>query len=397
MGMGDVTTYLLISSQTFLIHIHYITPAVDRMENIDTLIAPAIKVHRTIGEETRQFLIRSEMLDTSLRIQKVNDHIIFPLSTGVPECDRNNRLQALKSEHECIEYEFQPVQRKGNRDYRSLLSDIDDELQPFLPTSFDVIGDLCIVKLHDAVEHYSDTIASAIIESVRSIKGVYQDLGVTGEFRIRSLRHIGGVDRTITTHREFGMELKVDIDQVYFSPRLAGERYRIANLVRSSIQSHGQFERILDMFAGIGPCSICISRLNPNVEIHAIDVNPSAYELLVDNIKTNRTENIYPHLGDARELSTELAGDRKFQRIIMNLPHQSLEFFETALRSIDHGVIHVYSICHRDELPEQLQFIEKKVKLSERGLCGITTKELKGYSATVSYYSHDVEINLHNS
>jgi tRNA (guanine37-N1)-methyltransferase len=87
---------------------------------------------------------------------------------------------------------------------------------------------------------------------------------VSGELRTRSLSIIAGEKRTITTHTEYGLLFDVDVRTTYFSPRLASERKRIANLVKPG-------ETIVDMFTGVAPFSIMIARYaKPNV-VYVID------------------------------------------------------------------------------------------------------------------------------
>ena len=64
------------------------------------------------------------------------------------------------------------------------------------------------------------------------------DKGVKGEFRVRDLEVVAGDDRLETIHQEYGIRLLVDPSRVYFNPRLAGERHRVASLVREGRDGH---------------------------------------------------------------------------------------------------------------------------------------------------------------
>ncbi|MQK95284.1 methyltransferase, partial [Escherichia coli] len=96
---------------------------------------------------------------------------------------------------------------------------------------------------------------------------------------------------------------KLDISKVFFTPRLSAERIRIASMVKPG-------ETICDLFAGVGPFSIIIAKKNPNVKVHACDINPDAYKYLVENIRLNKVEDrVKAYFGDARKLSQrELKG-----------------------------------------------------------------------------------------
>ena len=74
--------------------------------------------------------------------------------------------------------------------------------------------------------------------------------------------------------------MKLDVKNVYFSPRLATERKRVQELTNDG-------EEILDMFAGIGPFPIVIAK-EKNVNITAVDINEHAIKYLNENIKLNK-------------------------------------------------------------------------------------------------------------
>ena len=75
---------------------------------------------------------------------------------------------------------------------------------------------------------------------------------------------------------------KLDVKKVYFSPRLATERKRVADLVSDG-------EEILDMFAGVGPFPFVIAK-EKSVDITAVDINEVAIQYLNENIKINKVK-----------------------------------------------------------------------------------------------------------
>ncbi len=201
--------------------------------------------------------------------------------------------------------------------------------------SFDIVGDIAIVKYR--VDMDMEKIADEIIKRHKNVKNVAVDYGVFGEERVRKIKLIRGTT-TETIHKEFGIRIKVDISKVYFSPRLATERWRVVQRVRDG-------EMIYDMFAGCGPFSILIAKYR-RVKIFASDINNYAIFYLIENIKLNKVKNIYPLLNDARKIVDKIP---KVDRIIMNLPHSASEFLSYALRAIKiGGEIHYYEILPRD-------------------------------------------------
>lgn len=250
------------------------------------------------------------------------------------------------------EMDFEEVEQiKGYKE----LADVPEHLKELLPTSFDMIGDICILKLEEELLPYSQEIGEAILKTNNNLKVVALDGGVKGEFRTRDLKIIAGEKRTTTTHKEYGLRFEMDVSKVYFSPRLARERKRVVDLIENE-----NGETILDMFAGVGPFSIMIARHSNIKEVHAIDINPDAVEYLEKNIKLNKVDNISHYLGDARSVICEIPNA---DRIIMNLPHSAIDFLGTGLDVLQPGgIIHLYSIVENEDLPK---FSEKVVEMAK--------------------------------
>ena len=117
---------------------------------------------------------------------------------------------------------------------------------------------------------------------------------IKGTTRVRDLEFLSGTDDSVTIHKEHGARLKLDVREVYFSPRLATERKRVMESVKDG-------EKILDMFCGIGPFPIVIAK-NKNVDITAVDINRIAIKYLNENIKLNKLKgNIKTYCGDVRK------------------------------------------------------------------------------------------------
>jgi tRNA (guanine37-N1)-methyltransferase len=130
----------------------------------------------------------------------------------------------------------------------------------------------------------------------------------------------------------------VDLSKVFFSPRLSTEHQRLANLVEDR-------ERVVDMFAGVGPFSILIAKTTKDVTVDAIDSNPDAARLIGENARINRVASkLKVHMGDAgtvihRELLHQAT------RVIMNHPSASRHFVGAACDALSPsgGIIHYYT------------------------------------------------------
>jgi len=206
-------------------------------------------------------------------------------------------------------------------------------------SAFDIVGDIAITKMPPATLLNAAVVAEAIMERHKNVKTVLlQKGGVTGDYRLRKLKHIAGEKRTSTVHKESGCTFKVDVDECYFSPRLSGERLRVAKLVKSG-------ETVVNMFAGIGCFSILIAKSQPTVRVYSIDINPAAVGLMEENIRLNRVfGTVIPLLGDAAEvIRTRLA--HCADHVLMPLPEKAFEYMPTAVEALKltGGWIHVHA------------------------------------------------------
>lgn len=203
--------------------------------------------------------------------------------------------------------------------------------------SFDVIGDIVVVKIPDELLDLRFRIGESILEELKNVKVVFRQVSeISGEFRLRKLEWIAGEKRSITTHREHGCRYLVNVEKVYFSPRLSNERLRIAKLVKDG-------ETIINMFAGVGPFSILIAKLNRNVKVYSIDLNPEAVKLHVENCKLNKVlDRVKVIQGDSRIiLKKDLRG--LADRVLMPLPEIALDSLESATHGLKNvGWLHIY-------------------------------------------------------
>ncbi|MGC8662004.1 MAG: class I SAM-dependent methyltransferase [Nitrososphaeria archaeon] len=201
--------------------------------------------------------------------------------------------------------------------------------------SFDLIGDLAIIRVPDGFQDKLEIVGNALMKLNKSIHSVWAQVGpVEGDYRIRKLVHVAGEERSTTVYRESGCRFELDITTVYFSPRLAHERLRIAQLANDG-------ETVFNMFAGIGTFSIIMAK-SKQVTVHSSEINPTAHQYMTRNIELNKVKGkVIPYLGDACDVSGLLYG--KVDRVLMPLPERALEFYGCALRSLgSSGWIHVY-------------------------------------------------------
>lgn len=229
--------------------------------------------------------------------------------------------------------------------------------------AFDLVGDIAILKIPEALLQKKELIGRALMEVHPHVKTVLNQISpVSGEFRTRKLEIIAGAPKTTTVHRENGCVFKVDLATTYFSPRLATERMRVARDVREG-------EVITNLFAGVGCYSIVIAKWSRATKVYSIDINPAAYELMVENARLNKVgDRVIPILGDCRDVVKErLLGSS--DRVLMPLPEFGREFFEVALDALkpEGGTINFYDIGNEPDVfgPSE-EFVQ--LKTAGRGL-----------------------------
>ena len=225
--------------------------------------------------------------------------------------------------------------------------------------SFDVIGDIAIIKLPCDSAEMAQSVAEAIMSGHRNVKTVLvQESPVAGDLRLRRLRHVAGENKTITIHRESGCLFAVDVAECYFSPRLSHERMHIARMVESG-------ETVVNMFAGVGCFSIMVAKHSSAAKVFSIDVNPAAVRFMQQNVRLNRVYGkVTPLLGDSKEIVNSRLR-RVADRVLMPLPEKALEYLPYAVSALkaSGGWIHYYGFEHaaKTESPTE----KSKLKVAE--------------------------------
>jgi methyltransferase (EC 2.1.1.-) len=259
----------------------------------------SLRVRRERGEGTRLHLLRKGYLDRGLKIRAEGEDLIFPVCS--PEVG-------------------------GTRDWFEPL-----EIPSPLPRH-ELIGGIALIQERD-IEG-----AVKILHSRPSLHTVLHPLSaVEGKYRTRRFEVLAGSPTTRTEYVEYGHRYIIDFGVAYFSPRLSEERQRI-------FRRMGENERVLDMFAGVGPFAITLA---PRAGlVVASDINPAAVALMLENCLMNRSPNILPVLADASVIPRIFS--RRFSRIIMNLPLGGQEFLEGAFSLCrSGGFIHFYTLQSR--------------------------------------------------
>jgi len=252
----------------------------------------------------------------------------------------------------------------GRRSLRQILAEsLKAEELAKLTGSYDIVGDIAVIKVHPDLLGRAQVIGDAVMEIHKHVKTVLRQVdGVAGELRLRKLEWVCGEKKTLTVHREFGCLYKVDLAKVYFSPRLQHERARISGLVQPG-------EVVLNMFAGVGCFSIMIARNSKAAKIYSVDLNPDCVRLMAENARLNQVEDrIVPIQGDAKDV-VDSGGVPSVDRVLLPLPGKAIEHLGSAVKCLkESGWIHLYEFTHARKEEDPVDLIENKLRSRLRDL-----------------------------
>jgi tRNA (guanine37-N1)-methyltransferase len=253
--------------------------------------------------------------------------------------------------------------------------------------SFDVIGDVAIVEIPDELSHRESDIVEALLELHPRVKTVYKKGGERkGVYRLRDFTLIYGDERE-TEHKEHGYRIRLDVRKVYFSPREANERQRIAKQVKAA-------ETVMVMFAGAGPYAIAIAKRQARVKkVYAVEINPDAYKYMAENVRINKAgDKIIPLLGDVEGECEKYFG--QCDRVVMPLPKGAYEYLKLAAKCLKQkgGIIHYYFWSAEDGLKEIEEIVEVDLLSLGRKIKSLKITKVSEYSPKVVKFCMDIDV-----
>lgn len=278
------------------------------------------RVPQTKAEETKRKLQDKNLLHHEYKPIHEDNTVIFPVRQGY--------------DGPAVKREFERFAKTPSFEEQAASILDDDELDDFI-SSYDIIGDIALIQVPDSLLHRADQLGEALLEAHQHISTVRRrNTARTGKYRLRQTDYVAGEKKTKTTHTEHGVDLTVDIDDVYFSPRLSTERRRIADLVEDG-------EDVLVMFGGCAPYACVIAAHAKPSSIVSVEWNPAGHALAEDNVDQNNVDDIVRCVnGDVDRVVPRL---NRFDRVIMPAPHNAADhtsLLNGALK--DTGKAHVY-------------------------------------------------------
>ncbi|MBU2640016.1 MAG: methyltransferase domain-containing protein [Nanoarchaeota archaeon] len=218
-------------------------------------------------------------------------------------------------------------------------------------TSFDTVGNIIIFS-----EDISKAKANEILKKLKNIKTVAVKTKIhSGIYRTKKVKILAGEKNKETIHKENGIQVKLNIETCYFSPRLSSERLRISKLIKNN-------ESVLVMFSGCSPYCLVFAKNSKAKEIYGVEINPKCHKYALENLELNKIKNVKLYKGDVKEVLPKIR--KKFDRIVMPLPKSSEDFLDLANKKIKkNGIIHFYDFEREEDIPKKsIEKIEKKIK-----------------------------------
>jgi len=226
-----------------------------------------------------------------------------------------------------------------------------------LPRSFDIIGNTALIQIPHELESKKKIIANAILKNNKNVDSVYGKGKHKGRLRKQTITWIAGKKIEEVLHKESGCKFKLNIKTCYFTPRLGTDRLEIASKIKKK-------EKILVMFAGVGPYGIILAKKNPRVT--CIELGKEACKYMEENCKLNKIS-MKVIQGDVKRICPKLK--EKYDRILMPRPQLKDSFLKEAFMLAKKGtIIHFYDFVQNRDLLELKKILKKKMENTAKKL-----------------------------
>ncbi len=259
------------------------------------------------------------------------------------------------------------------------------------PNAQEPLGEILIFKIEREIQQHSQAVALAKISHHKTVRAVFRDHGVTGEFRIRDLEPLAArlneqiidkseiesledeiKDELLATNaivREFGVTIRIDPQLAFFSHRLQGERVRNVDSAMKLKEMLGRPLNIADPYCGVGPAFAHLLQVDGLVgNLLASDLNEDAIPLLVENLSRNGikveasqidglttlADGNFVGIQDAMELKNDKRFSGQFDMLLVNLPHDTMNHLPHLLSLLKRDsptLVRGWLVTPEDEIP----------------------------------------------
>ena len=257
--------------------------------------------------------------------------------------------------------------------------------------SFNILGNIAVVNFSDKIKRKEKKkFAEQLLKEHLNIKTVLEKSGkFSGRLRKMKTKYLAGEKNKEVLYKENNCVFRFNLDTTYFSPRLSNERKEIASLINpKGISQRDDFikpssevknDKVLVMFAGVGPYSICIAK-NSGAKVYSNEINREANKYAELNIKLNNVQDKVELIsGDIKKVVLRLSHPptqrkdkeknqipNKFDVIVMPRPRLKESFLKEAFALSKKGTkIFYYDFCkdeNKNKIIEKIKNEAKKAK-----------------------------------
>ncbi|NJL44370.1 MAG: class I SAM-dependent methyltransferase family protein [Nitrosarchaeum sp.] len=318
-----------------------------------------IKVPHTYAELVKKILLSHGAIDHTHAVEKDETHVYFPLATP---------KDAQDLQYPTIQREGRPLTPQTDLK-GALAKKLTAQELELVKTAYDLVGDIAIIEIEKELQSKAKIIGETLLGLFPNINVVLQRGKHEGTFRTQNLLHLAGENRKETLHKENGVLIKLNVEEVYFSARLSTERKRIAGLVEPG-------EHILVCFSGCAPYPCVLAKHTRAETILGIEINPTGHAYGLENIKLNALKNVTLLNGDIRDLLPTM--EESYDRVLMPLPKDAEQFLDVTLPHVlQNGTLHIYQFWQEKDIDQNTQALIAHIntlgytaELLQTTLCG---------------------------
>jgi tRNA (guanine37-N1)-methyltransferase len=255
----------------------------------------------------------------------------------------------------------------------------------FATNAYDSLGNIAVIEIPEELSKKKILVGQTLLkinprfETVCSIESNHE-----GKFRVQKVKVIAGKKQKVATYKESGCTFQVPLGEVFFTPRLSGERLRIAKEIKAN-------EIVGTWFSGIGPYPIVFEKNSVMQKAIAIELNPRAHEFALKNSVLNKCKKIEFVKGDVKRKYKKYLNF--FDRITMPLPHTGYQFLKEAISCVKKGgIIHFYEIVVKGDYETPRKQIIEMAKTLKRKATIQREARVRVFSPTKEQVVFDIKI-----
>lgn len=240
---------------------------------------------------------------------------------------------------------------------------------------FDVLGDMALIEVPAALQKKAGKIARTLLDTHLNLSRVYEKVGVhSGKYRVERIKWLAGPQNPVALAREWGVTLRVNPGEVYYSARLGTERQRVVSQIKKG-------QSVAVFFAGVGPYAILAAKHAQPKHVLALEWNPKAIPFLRENVRANKVEKIVEiKQGDVKKIHP----NGEFDHVIMPAPDTATEYLSLATKWMAKkgGLIHCYTFVPSAEMDSAArEKIKKALGTAKRKWKIVSIRKVNDFSA----------------